>query len=179
MAISVLPAVARSGVAVARQMPGLITRMTKYTPSVASALSKLTGSTTPAALAKAISEGGNGMQAQALIMNAVRAGATPEFIRGAVPLLGPLDMTQLAAHHVEYAQRSRGASDAVALPHPVIAGEAPPPSAEVVRAIELTCDDLNVSSDRLIDIIATFKSLTSADVLAYKKYMMKIGRAAV
>lgn len=112
-------------------------------------------------------------------MNAVRAGASPEFLRGAVPVLGAADLERLSAHHAEYTRLSRAASDQVALPHPQLEGDLQPPSAQVVNQIEKACEDLGVSSSRLVDLIATFKSLTSIDVANYKAYMLKTGKNSV
>lgn len=175
MGMAIMPAIQTGGVAVAKAMPGLMNTVSKYSPSAARLMKKLTGSSTPQELAAAISKAGNGMQAQGFMFNALKAGVTPEMISAAVPLLGAEDMAMLNAHHIEHVKLARQAVNDSTLkvndPKALIA-----PQAEDVVQIERVCRSLSITSLELVDAIVAFRTLSPQAVTDYRAWMTATGK---
>lgn len=175
MGMAIMPAIKLGGAAVAKAMPGLMNTVSKFSPSAAKTMAKLTGSSSPQELAAAISKTGNGMQAQGFMFNALKAGVTPEMIAAAVPLLGAEDMVMLNAHHVEHVRLARQAVTDSTIkvndPKSLVA-----PQAEDVVQIESVCRSLSISSLELVDAIVAFRTLSPQAITDYRAWMTATGK---
>lgn len=176
--MAIMPAIQTGGMAVAKSMPGLMSTISKYSPTAAKLMAKFSGNASPQELAASIAKTGNGMQAQGFLFNAVKAGVTPEMISGAVPLLGQEDLAMLMAHHVEHVKLARKAvSEAVIRVNDPV--EVIPPSAEDVLQIESTCRSLAISSLELTDVIVAMHTLAPQAITDYRAWMTKTKKPMV
>lgn len=174
MVMAIMPAVKTGASAVARAMPTLADAAKRYAPASYNALQRLTGDKTPTVLAKSIASSGNGMQAQAFMMNAVRSGVPVNIVLGAVPLLGEQDKLMLQEHHSQYVQSARDAVDASQVN--VEGSKLVSPDAEIVRMIESTCRELNVNSDALAELIVAFDVVRTRDIKQYQAFYDSVGQ---
>lgn len=174
MAMPILPAVTRAAGSIASAMPGLIDTAGKKYTTVKTKLDDFIGKDSKI-VANQIKRSGNGLSAQALLMNAIRAGFPLDEVFSHVPLLTEDDKAILASHYTKYVQDVRQTVDAQQTPVPNADGELVAPSAPVVRNIQLLCRELNVSSDILADVIVALETLKTSDIKQYQAYFDSVG----
>jgi len=147
-------------------------------PGAYQKLSQLTGMSgaNPEAVASAAAKRKDSALVQASLGQLIQAGVSGDWLARELPVLGMAEYRELETMYANFVMAERRAGDAVAARI-----DAPQKTLNTYKAlqIEMICKRLGVSSNELADLLAAFRTLTTADIADYQGGMRSMKRTPV